>query len=289
MTHLLDIRGVSKDYGVLSRPLKVLNDINLKIAAGEVLGLVGESGSGKSTLGRIVLRLDTPTEGKVVFSGQDITHFSRTELRPVRRKLQAIFQDPYASLSPRMRVGAYVAEALPLDESLLRADYAKRLDELFVMVGLDPRFRDRFPHELSGGQRQRVCIARALAPRPELIVADEPITALDVSIQAQIINLFNDLKKRLGLAYLFIAHDLATVRYLSDRVAVMLDGRIVEVGPTASVFASPAHDYTRALLSAAPVPDPKIEKSRQRLIYRHVGFTGEEQMTEVSPGHFCLR
>ncbi len=288
MSHLLQVIGVGKDYGTPARPIRVLSGIDLQIARGEVLGLVGESGSGKSTLGRIVLRLDAPTEGRVVFDGQDITDLGRAALRPVRRRLQALFQDPYASLGPRMRVGAYVAEALPLDDSLPRAGYGRRLEELFVMVGLDPRFCERFPHELSGGQRQRVCIARALAPRPELIVADEPVTALDVSIQAQIINLFNDLKKRLNLSYLFIAHDLATVRYLCDRVAVMLAGRIVEVGPTAEVFRNPGHDYTRALLSAAPVPDPAIEKARRRLVYTHRGFRGDERMVELSAGHFCL-
>jgi len=288
MTALLQVEDLGVVYGTRHHPVRVLKHIDFAIMRGEVLGLVGESGSGKSTLGRMVLRLETPSEGRIRFDGQDITDLDRAAMRPVRSRLQAIFQDPYAALSPRMRIGRQVAEAFALDGTLEATDYGLRLAELFTMVGLDPVLKDRFPHELSGGQRQRVCIARALATRPDLIVADEPITALDVSIQAQIINLFNDLKRQLQLSYLFIAHDLGMVRYLCDRVAVMLAGRLVEIGTTAEVFANPQHDYTRSLLSAVPVPDPVIEKERSRITYIHPGFTGQESVCEVSPGHLVL-
>lgn len=271
-----------------ARPAPVVNGVSLDIARGEIVGLVGESGSGKSTLGRMVLRLETLTKGRLWFDGQDITNASRREMRPLRKAMQVVFQDPYAALSPRMRVGDFVAEPLRVHSDRNQHEREQRVAELFSTVGLEPALMKRFPHEFSGGQRQRICIARAIASDPSFIVADEPITALDVSIQAQIVNLFKELQQRMGLTYLFIAHDLSMVRYLCDRVAVMLRGRIVEIGPAAAVFNNPLHPYTQALLSAAPVPDPDVEKRRTRLIYDPERYPVGEALEERSPGHFLL-
>ncbi|MFV2018424.1 ABC transporter ATP-binding protein [Micromonospora sp. LOL_023] len=248
-------------------PVRAVDGVSFDIAAGETLGLVGESGCGKSTTGLAVLRLVEPTFGTVTLGDVELTALGLRRMRAMRRHLTMIFQDPYASLDPRMSVGAIIAE--PLDvHGLHKGTVARRhrVGELLELVGLDPDHANRHPHEFSGGQRQRIGIARALAGEPDLIVADEPIAALDVSIQAQIINLLEDLRDTLGLAYLFIAHDLAAVGHLSDRIAVMYLGRIVEIADRATLFTRAAHPYTRALLSAVPVPDPVAERSRQRII-----------------------
>ncbi|RWX81247.1 ABC transporter ATP-binding protein [Neorhizobium lilium] len=295
---LVSVRGLSKHYGGERRLLggsapllKAVNDVSFEIAPGETLGLVGESGSGKSTTGRILLQLETPTAGNIAFRGQDITGLSKHALKPYRRDMQIIFQDPYASLSPRMQVGEFVGE--PFDVHGLSGSRSERQDRvasLFRKVGLDPSFMKRYPHEFSGGQRQRVNIARAIALNPAFIVADEPITALDVSIQAQIVNLFQDLQDELGLTYLFIAHDLSMIRYLCHRVAVMLRGRIVEIGPCEAIFDNPQHAYTRALLSAIPVPDPDIERSRRPLSFDvNANLPSEEAVLRpVGDRHFVL-
>ena len=248
-----------------SRALKAVDGVSFSIARGEILGLVGESGSGKTTAGRAILRLTEPTGGTIRFHGQDITHFSRSALRPIRRKMQLVFQDPFASLNPRMTVGRIVSAPLIIHElATSRADRMARVGEMLQTVGLSPGHADRYPHEFSGGQRQRIGIARALMLGPDFLVADEPVSALDVSIQAQIINLLLDLRARLSLAILFISHDLAVVGHVCDRVAVMYLGRLVEIAPTAELFANPRHPYTEALFSAAP--NPNIEVRRERII-----------------------
>jgi oligopeptide transport system ATP-binding protein len=230
------------------------------------LGLVGESGCGKSTTGRTILQLLPPTAGSVLYNGQDLVQLNRNDMRKTRRHMQMIFQDPYASLNPRMSVGSIIAEPLQIHNIGDAASRKARVEELLRLVGLNPYFVKRYPHEFSGGQRQRIGIARALATNPSFIVADEPISALDVSIQAQVVNLLDDLREELGLTYLFIAHDLSMVRYISDRVAVMYLGRVVELSDRDHVFENPLHPYTQALLSAIPIPDPEKESKRQRLI-----------------------
>jgi oligopeptide transport system ATP-binding protein len=243
-----------------------LDHVSFTIGAGEMLGLVGESGSGKSTVGNCVVRLHEPTSGTIRLKGRDITHTSRRELRPLRREMHIVFQDPYSSLNPRLTCGEIVGEPLRIQRLVPRGDVDARVRELFDTVGLRPELRHRYPHELSGGQRQRVGLARALSVSPSLLIADEPVSALDVSVQAAILNLLRELQSTLGFSCLFITHDLATVEYLCDRVAVMYLGQIVETAPTAELFSSPKHPYTQALLSAAVVPDPVVQRTRTRVV-----------------------
>jgi len=270
---LVQIRNLKKHFpiyrGVFRRQVgavRAVDGITFEIYKGETFGLVGESGCGKSTTGRTILQLLEPTEGKVVFEDKELTALSKSEMRRARRDMQMIFQDPYASLNPRMTVGGIVAEPLEVHSIGNRKSRKERVQELLDLVGLNPYFINRYPHEFSGGQRQRIGVARALASNPSFIVADEPISALDVSIQAQVVNLLDDLKAELGLTYLFIAHDLSMVRYISDRVGVMYLGRIVELSERDEVYDHPLHPYTQALLSAIPIPDPEKEAQRQRII-----------------------
>ena len=249
--------------------VKAVDNVSIAINKGEVLGLVGESGSGKTTLGRVILQLQQQTSGDVFYDGQRLNGLSNKDLRPIRRKMQVIFQDPYGSLNPRMTCGDIVGEPLSVHNLTNgKREYQDRVAELLQTVGLNPFMADRYPHEFSGGQRQRIGIARALAVNPNFIVCDEPVSALDVSIQAQIINLLEELKEDLGLTYLFIAHDLSVVRHISDRVAVMYLGRIVEIADRRELYQNPLHPYTRALLSAIPIPDPDMETQRERIILR---------------------
>ena len=266
---LLEVRHLKKYFpvrkGVFSRVVahvKAVDDVSFAVPAGKTLGLVGESGCGKTTIGRTILRLYPPTAGEVIFDGTPVYRVGRRALRGLRRDMQLIFQDPYGSLNPRMTVGAIVGEALAIHRIGARAERRERVKEILRRVGLAPDHVNRYPHEFSGGQRQRIGIARAIALNPRFIVCDEAVSALDVSIQAQVINLLQDLQQEYGIAYLFIAHDLSVVRHISDEVAVMYLGKIVENSPTESLFQSPLHPYTEALLSAVPVPDPKTKRKR---------------------------
>lgn len=294
---IVEVTNLVKHFPIMSgfiiqrevAAVKAVDDVTFNIFPGETLGLVGESGSGKSTTGRTMLQLYKPTAGSVKFRGQELVGTSNKVMRAMRREMQMIFQDPFASLNPRMTVGSIVAEPLEIHGLYKkRGERQEYVESLLERVGLNPYFTNRYPHEFSGGQRQRIGIARALALSPSFIVADEPISALDVSIQAQVVNLMQDLQDELGLTYLFIAHDLSMIRYICDRVAVMYLGKIVEMAPTDELYENPLHPYTQILLSAVPIPDPDVEKSRKRII-REEGFTYHEEdstLVEVSPGHF---
>jgi peptide/nickel transport system ATP-binding protein len=316
---LLEVRGLHKAFPVrgglmnrVSAQVQAVSDVSFSIQQGEILGLVGESGSGKSTLGRTILRLTEPTAGEVLFKGQNVVGLARGEMRRLRRKMQMVFQDPFASLDPRMTVEAIVGEALVIHKLAARRERGAKVAELLDLVGLSAEQRKRYPHQFSGGQRQRIGIARALAVSPSFIVADEPVSALDVSVQAQILNLIQDLQKKFGLTMLFISHDLLVVEHLCDRVMVMYLGRIMEIASNKRLYEAPAHPYTRALLSAAPVTDPAEKRERILLkgdipspmnppsgcVFRtRCPFAIEKcaeavpELQEVGPGQFtaCLR
>lgn len=270
MSELLKVSHLSKIYqssgGLFDKKAKVsaLEDVSFTLAQGETLGIVGESGCGKSTLGRIISRLDTPTTGEIIYKGEDLAKKSLAKLRPLRKEIQFIFQDPYASLNPRRQIGAIIEEPMRIN-GLAKAERQARALSLLEKVGLDKDSYERYPHEFSGGQRQRVVIARALTLQPELIIADEPVSALDVSIQAQVLNLFKELQEELKLTYIFVAHDLGVVRYISDRIAVMYLGKIVEIGKVEDIYNNPQHPYTKALLSAIPRIDQNAKNTRQIL------------------------
>jgi ABC-type oligopeptide transport system ATPase subunit len=288
---LLEVRNLVKEFtrkhGPFRAPtvLRAVDGVTFSIEAGETFGLVGESGSGKTTTGRCILRLIEPTSGDVEFKGESVLAFDRQRMRQARREMQIVFQDPYSSLNPRMRAGAIVEEPLVIHGVGSRTERQDRVADLFRLVGLDPDHRPRYPHQFSGGQRQRIGLARALSLNPSLVIADEPVSALDVSVQAQVVNLLMDLQHRLSLTYLFIAHDLRLVRHICERVAVMYRGRIVEIGRTAALFEAPAHPYTKALLSAIPVPDPKAK--RERVVLDPGSFDRTAALREVGSGHWA--
>jgi oligopeptide/dipeptide ABC transporter ATP-binding protein len=271
-TNILEVDGLKKYFPTSKallpgggRTVKAVDGVSFNVVAGETLAIVGESGCGKSTLARLILRLTDLTDGTVKFHGQDIAKLPERQMRPLRARMQMIFQDPFASLNPRMSVTEILTEPMIVHKLGDRRERRERMHELLELVGLSPRYADRYPHEFSGGQRQRIGIARALAAGPELVIGDEPVSALDVSVQAQVINLLEDLKRRLGLTLVIISHDLAVVRHMSDRVGVMYLGKMVELRPTAELFAKPRHPYTRALMSAVPLPDPSARSNRQIL------------------------
>ncbi len=317
--YLLEIKNLKKYFpikgGVFSRTVanvKAVEDVSLNIKPGEVVGLVGESGSGKTTAGRTILRLIEPTEGEIIFNGTDIAKVSRSQMREYRKEMQIIFQDPFASLNPRMTVGDIIGEALDIHKLARGKAREERIVQLLERTGLSAQHMRRYPHEFSGGQRQRIGIARALAVDPQFIVADEPVSALDVSIQAQVVNLLQDLKEELGLTLLFIAHDLGVVEYISDRVVVMYLGRVMEIAPAKELYRNPIHPYTEALLSAVPIPDPTVKRERTILqgdipspinppsgcVFRTRCPIAIKEcaevvppLEEISPGHFkaCIR
>lgn len=285
VSHL--VKHFTRGGGLLRHGTRVaaVDDVSFTIDEGETFGLVGESGSGKTTTGRCLLRLVEPTSGEVRFRGEDVLAFSRSRMRSARRDMQIVFQDPYSSLNPRMRAQQIVEEPLVIHRLGDRAERRARVADLFRLVGLDPAHLDRYPHQFSGGQRQRIGLARALALNPSFVILDEPVSALDVSVQAQVVNLLMDLQQQLKLTYLFIAHDLRLVEHICSRVAVMYLGKIVEMGPAAALFAAPQHPYTRALLSAIPVVDP--DAPRQRIELDSAAFDRAAALKEVSSGHFA--
>ena len=316
-TSLVEVRNLKKYFpitrGVIVQrhvgDIKAVDDISFDVYKGETLGLVGETGCGKTTAGRTMLRLYEPTDGQIFFDGVDLTELKGADLRQLRRRMQMIFQDPYASLNPRMTVGGIIAEPLEVHRVAQGQEKRERVQELLRMVGLNPYFVNRYPHEFSGGQRQRIGIARALALNPDLIICDEPISSLDVSIQAQVVNLLEELQERLGLTYLFIAHDLSMVRHISNRMAVMYLGKIVELTDRDEIYLNPLHPYTQALMSAVPVPDPEVEEKRKRIILEgdipspahppegcnfntrcpsvmDVCYKEEPEFLEAKPGHY---
>lgn len=300
--NLIEVEGLKKYFNVgKGRVLKAVDNISFSIREGETLGMVGESGCGKTTAGRTVLRLYEPTAGSVKYQGTDIYKLSGGKMKAMRRDMQMIFQDPYASLNPRFTVSDIIGEALDIHGMAgSRVERKKRIEELLDMVGLNHDHATRYPHEFSGGQRQRIGIARALAVNPKFIVCDEPISALDVSIQAQVVNLLKELQDRLGLTYLFIAHDLSMVKHISDRVAVMYLGKMVELAESEELYANPIHPYTKSLLSAIPVPDPDVEANKKRIhLHDELGSpiyaAGEKsndsdyELVEVSKGHFVAK
>ncbi|MFC7784701.1 MULTISPECIES: ABC transporter ATP-binding protein [unclassified Rossellomorea] len=290
---LLEIKNL-KQYFNPGKPnmVKAVDDISFDIYKGETLGLVGESGCGKSTTGRTIIRLYNATDGQVLFNGEDVHgKKSRSQLKKFNRKMQMIFQDPYASLNPRMKVADIIAEGIDIHGlASSKEERLKKVHDLLETVGLNKEHAGRYPHEFSGGQRQRIGIARALAVDPDFIIADEPISALDVSIQAQVVNLMQELQKEKGLTYLFIAHDLSMVKYISDRIGVMYYGKLVELAPSDALYKNPLHPYTQSLLSAIPLPDPEYERTRRRKEYNPSvhNYTEEDnlEMREVAPGHF---
>ena len=316
---LLKVEHLSKEFpaesGMIAgrfskRVVSAVKDVSFEIYPGETFGLVGESGCGKSTTGRSIMRLTNPTSGHVYFEGKDVANMSRKELKEMRRNMQFIFQDPQASLNPRMTIGEIVSEPMTIHNVGTKEERIERVRELLDVVGLNPEHINRYPHEFSGGQRQRIGIARAFALRPKLIICDEPVSALDVSIQAQVLNLLKDLQDHFGTAYLFIAHDLSVVQHISDRVAVMYLGKIVEVSDWKTLYTEPHHPYTQSLLSAVPVPDPDVQKTRKRIILpgdppspidppsgcrfhtrcpiaKEICSQEQPEFCEVAPGHFC--
>jgi oligopeptide transport system ATP-binding protein len=292
---LVEVKNLKKYFNV-GKPnmVKAIDDVSFDIYKGETLGLVGESGCGKSTTGRTIIRLYEATSGQVLFKGEDVhAKKSKKELKKFNRKMQMIFQDPYASLNPRMTVADIIAEGIDIHGlAKSKEERMQKVYELLETVGLNREHANRYPHEFSGGQRQRIGIARALAVEPEFIIADEPISALDVSIQAQVVNLMKKLQKEKGLTYLFIAHDLSMVKYISDRIGVMYFGKMVELADSDELYRNPIHPYTKALLSAIPLPDPETERTRRRIVYdprQHNYKEGEKlEFREITPGHFVL-
>ena len=288
---ILEVKHLKQYFKNGRNVTKAVDDVSFDIYEGETFGLVGESGSGKTTTGRSILQLYKPTSGEIIFGGKNVENLkSRADKLAFTRDAQMIFQDPYASLNPRMTVEDIIAEGLDIHHLVKdKAERSKRVEELLETVGLNESHASRFPHEFSGGQRQRIGIARALAVEPKFIVADEPISALDVSIQAQVVNLMIELQKKRGLTYLFIAHDLSMVKFISDRIGVMHYGKLLEVGPADDVYDRPLHDYTKSLISAVPIPDPEVERSRTRIPYdaQKEEMDGKERsMHEIRPGHF---